>query len=255
MEQKTKHGTEVSNQIEDYLKMLALHRIREVYNHEAENAARTKLSYQDYLHRLLENQILTKIERSINRKMQIAGFPQIKTLEEFDFTYQPKINEKLIRELASLQFIAEAKNLLFVGAPGVGKTHLAIALGVKAAQARKRVLFFTAEKLTELLASSEVSNQLNKTLDSLSRVDLLVIDELGYLSLTKQTSRLFFQLISKRYEKSSTIITSNKPFEQWGEIFNDDVVASAILDRLLHHSYPFFITGKSFRLKYLQNNN
>jgi DNA replication protein DnaC len=255
MNVKSKTGTEVSNQIEQYLKTLSLHRIRETYNQEADNAAQTKLSYQDYLHRLLENQVLNKIERSINRKMQVAGFPQLKSLEEFDFTYQPKINEKLIRELASLQFINEAKNLLFVGAPGVGKTHLAIALGIKAAQARKRVLFYTAEALTELLASGEISNRLNKTLDLLSKIDLLIIDELGYLSLSKETARLFFQLVSKRYEKGSIIITSNKPFEQWGEIFNDDIVASAILDRLLHHSYPFLISGKSFRLKNINNNN
>ena len=255
MNVKSKTGTEVSNQIEQYLKTLSLHRISETYNQEADNAAQTKLSYQDYLHRLLENQVLNKIERSINRKMQVAGFPQLKSLEEFDFTYQPKINEKLIRELASLQFINEAKNLLFVGAPGVGKTHLAIALGIKAAQARKRVLFYTAEALTELLASNEISNRLNKTLDLLSKIDLLIIDELGYLSLSKETARLFFQLVSKRYEKGSIIITSNKPFEQWGEIFNDDIVASAILDRLLHHSYPFLISGKSFRLKNINNNN
>lgn len=113
----------------------------------------------------------------------------------------------------------------------------------------KRVLFYTAEKLTEELASAEVSGQLNKKLDILSRIDLLIIDELGYLSLSKQTSRLFFQLISKRYEKGSVIVTSNKSFEQWGEIFNDDIVAAAILDRLLHHCYPFLINGKSFRLK------
>lgn len=131
----------------------------------------------------------------------------------------------------------------------VGKTHLAISIGIKAASAMKRVMFYTAEKLTEELASAEVSGHLNKKLDLLTRVDLLIIDELGYLSLSKQTSRLFFQMISRRYEKGSVIITSNKPFEQWGEIFNDEIVASAILDRLLHHSYPFLINGKSFRLK------
>ena len=228
---------------DQYLKTLSLHSIRDSYRQEAENAAKTNLGYQDYLQRLLEIEVLSKIERSINRKMQIAGFPQVKRLEEFDFSYQPQINEKLIRELACLSFLEEAKNVLFVGAPGVGKTHLAIALGVKAVQARKRVLFFTAEQLTLLLASAEVSGNLNKTLSNLSRVDLIIIDELGYLALTKQTAKLFFQLISKRYESGSVIITTNKPFEEWGEVFNDDIVAAAVLDRLLHHSYPFLING------------
>lgn len=236
-------------QIDAYLKQLSLHRMREIYLQEAENAANTRLSYQDYLLRLLEQEVLSKIERSVNRRIQLATFPQLKRLEEFDWSWQPKINEKLIRELATLEFLTTAKNILFIGAPGVGKTHLAIALGIKAAQARKRVLFFTAEQLTSQLAAAEVSGRLNPFLDQLGRADLLIIDELGYLSLTRQTARLFFQLVSKRYEKGSIIVTSNKPFEQWGEIFADEVVAAAILDRLLHHSYPFLINGKSFRTR------
>lgn len=243
------------NLIEQHLKVLSLHRISETYKEEAEKAAKAKIGYQDYLQRLLEIEVISKVERSINRKMQIAGFPQVKRLEEFDFTFQPKINEKLIRELCSLNFMEEAKNVLFVGASGVGKSHLAISIGVKAVQQRKRVMFYTAEQLTVMLAGAEVSGNLTKALESLSRVDLLIIDELGYLSLTKQTAKLFFQLISKRYETGSIIITTNKPFEEWGEIFNDDIVASAILDRLLHHSYPFLINGKSFRLKNLTKNN
>jgi DNA replication protein DnaC len=237
------------NRIEHYLKVLSLHKISEIYKTESEKAARTKLGYQDYLLKLLEQQVLTKVERSINRKMQIAAFPQIKRLEEFDFSFQPQINEKLIKELSNLDFLDQAKNVLFLGPPGVGKTHLAIALGIKAVEERKRVLFYSAEKLTDELASAEVSGQLNSKLESLARLDLIIIDELGYLSLSNQTSKLFFQLVSKRYEKGSIILTSNKPFEEWGEIFNDDVVASAILDRLLHHCYPFFINGDSFRLK------
>jgi DNA replication protein DnaC len=234
-----------------YLKTLTLYRISEIYLQEAENAARTKLSYQDYLLRLLEAEVLSKIERSVNAKTHRAGFPQIKHLEEFDFSFQPKINEQLIRELASLDFLSTAKNVLFIGAPGVGKTHLAISLGIKATCARKRVQFVTAEQLTQTLAAAEVAGQLNTVLNQLARIDLLIIDELGYLSLTKQTAKLFFQLVSKRYERGSMIITSNKPFELWGEIFNDEVVAAAILDRLLHHCYPFLINGKSFRMKNL----
>lgn len=243
-----------NQQMDFYLKSLSLSRIRESYLAESENAAKAKLSYQDYLYRLVESEVLSKIDRSINRNLKQSGFPMIRRIEEFDFTYQPKLDEKLIRELANLNFMTDAKNVIFLGPPGVGKTHLAVALGVKACLARKKVAFYSADTLTQALAMNEVAGTLKTMIETLTKVDLLIIDELGYIELSKKTASLFFQLIAKRYEKKSIIITSNKPFEEWGQIFSDDVVASAIIDRLLHHCYPFFINGKSYRMKNLLEN-
>jgi DNA replication protein DnaC len=235
--------------MKEYCKMLSLPVVAACYQYEAEEAAKAKTSYQEYLYKVLQQQIIVRVDNSVNTKIKKARFPFIATLEEYDFTYQPKIDEKLIRELATLNFLAQAKNIIFIGPPGVGKTHLAVAIGMKAVQARKRVIMYSAEDLVNELMAHEVSNRLSSFLDTISRIDLLIIDELGYLALSKQSAALFFKLISKRYEKTSVIITSNKPFEEWGEIFADDVVAAAILDRLLHHCYPFFIQGKSYRLK------
>jgi DNA replication protein DnaC len=247
---QTEFGSMEDN-IEAYCRLLSLSSIADNYKSAAINAAKTKISYQEYLYNLLQQQIIDRVDRSINAKIKKAGFPYIASLEGYDFSFCPKLDEKLIRELSTLHFLHNADNILFIGPPGVGKTHLAISIGLEAAKQRRRVKFITAEEITNELTAANQTNTLIDYLETLSRIELLIIDEIGYLDIDKDAASLFFRLISKRYEKSSTIITSNKPFEEWGEIFGDDVIATAILDRLLHHSYPFLIQGKSYRMRNL----
>lgn len=235
--------------IENYCKLLSLSSVSENYESAALDAAKAKLSYQDYLYKLLQQQIIDRVDRSVNARIKKAGFKYLATLDEFDFSFQPQIDEKLIRELATLSFLDGATNVLLVGAPGVGKTHLSIALGLEATKQRRRVRFISAEELTHELIAANRSNTIIDYLETMGRIELLIIDEIGYLELSREVASLFFRLISKRYEKASTIITSNKEFQEWGQIFNDDVIATAILDRLLHHSHPLLINGPSYRVK------
>lgn len=241
--------------IENYCKLLSLSSVATNYEQAAFDAAKAKLSYQDYLYKLLQQQIIDRVDRSINTRIKKAGFKYIATLDEFDFSFQPQIDEKLIRELATLSFLEGAHNILLVGAPGVGKTHISIALGLEATKQRRSVKFISAEELTNELIAADKSNTITDYLETMSRIELLIIDEIGYLELSREVASLFFRLISKRYEKASTIITSNKEFQEWGEIFNDDVIATAILDRLLHHAHPFLINGPSWRMKDLLQKN
>jgi len=236
-------------QLREQLKGLRLHTMAAIFEEEAEKAAKTQLSYTAFLARLVQEEVAVKIDRSINARIAKARFPALKTLEGFDFTFQPSLPAARVKELAELGFIERAQNILFIGPPGTGKSHLAIALGIKACIARKRVLFTYAPALLDQLVAATIDRSLASKLDTLGRLDLLVVDELGYMPIDTQRANLFFQLISRRYEKGSVIITTNKPFDQWGQIFGDDVNASAILDRLLHHSHIIAINGPSYRLK------
>lgn len=232
------------------LKRLSLHTIAQIFEEEALKAAKSEMSYTAFLARLVDEEIVAKTDRSINARISKARFPMLRTLEEFDFPFQPSLSAARIRELAELGFLARAENIVFVGRPGVGKSHLSIGLALRACQARKRVLFTQAPDLLEQLLAAEVSRNLGKLIEILGRQDLLVVDELGYTPMDAHRANLFFQVVSHMYTRASLIVTSNVPFDGWGKVFGgDEVIASAILDRLLHFSHVFLISGPSYRMK------
>lgn len=241
--------TSDSGQLKTQLGKLGLYSMADQFEAEADRAAKSESSYTSYLARLVEAELADKADRSINARISRARFPLLRTLEGFDFSFQPGLQAARVRELASLSFLDQAANVLFVGGPGVGKSHLAIALGLRACQARRSALFSHAPDLLDQLVAADVSHTLGKLLDQLRRLDLLICDELGYLPMDARRANLFFQLVAARYTKGSLLITTNVAFEGWGKLFGDDVIASAILDRLLHQSHVFLINGPSYRLK------
>ena len=238
--------TEELNKKFDILDLL---RVREILPDYIHQTSKKSITLTESLNYLLGEEITYKDNKAAEGIIKSSNFPFRKTLDDYDFSFQPSVNENQIRELSNLGFIENHENVVFIGNPGVGKTHLAVSLGIEAAKHRNSVYFTTCHNLMLKLNKAQKENRLDKQLQHLAQYKVLIIDEIGYLPVDHQGSNLFFQLIAKRYMTKSTIVTTNMPFSRWGEVFSDNTLASAVLDRLLHYSHIIRITGNSYRIK------
>lgn len=230
----------------DYLKMkqMNLH-LDEVVDFVTTN----NLSFVEGLAKLTSYEIDYKEANMIRSMVKVGAFPHYKELKDFDFSFQPSINQQQILDFETLRFVENQENIVFLGPSGVGKTHLSVSIGIAAAKKRCSTYFIKCHDLIQQLKKAKLENRLDDRIKHFTKYKLLIIDELGYLPIDKEDSKLFFQLIDARYEKKSTILTTNINFNSWDDIFRDAVIANAILDRVLHHAYVVSIVGKSYRLK------
>jgi DNA replication protein DnaC len=235
----------------EMLKSLQLIYPMENFEPLAREAARQSWGHQNYLDRLLEGECQRREINSIARRVKNAHFPVPKALEEFNWNWPKKINRPLVQNLFRLAFLEDHSNVIFIGGVGIGKTHLATALGRQACEKGHNVLFTTAVDIVNTLAAAQIAHNLRKELKRYTRPDLLIVDELGYLPIDKLGADLLFQVFSQRYERNSTVLTTNKPYKHWASIFNNDTtLASAVLDRLLHHAETVVIDGLSYRTQH-----
>jgi DNA replication protein DnaC len=236
-------------QLQSTLESLGLTAIQARLESLLEQAAKAEPSYGDFLLDVLSTEAHSRHQRYLKTRLQLAHLPYVKTFAQFDFSFQPSIDERQIRELQTLRFVHEASNVCPLGPPGGGKTHLAVALAEAAIQAGQAAYFMTAHDLVTDLGRAYREGRLDRRLRIYLAPKVLVIDEMGYLPLDELGATIFFQLVSARYERGSIILTSNKSYGDWGTIFGDPIIATAILDRLLHHSTTINIRGESYRLK------
>ena len=237
------------NKLINNLEILGLNKFIENLDTYIELVNNGSKNVVDSLYEMTDLECQMRQERAMNACVKVANFPFLKTFEDFNFAFQPSINKEQILNFRYLKFIENKENIIFIGSPGVGKTHLATSIGIDAAKSRTSTYFITCSDLVLQLKRAHLENRLEQRLKFFSKYKLLIIDEVGFLPLDIESSKLFFQLIAKRYEKNSTIITTNKSLSKWGEIFGDPVLANAILDRLLHHSNVINIVGRSYRTK------
>jgi len=236
--------------VHEQLLELKLKHAEQAVDHLCDESAERQTGYSEFLCQVLDAELAQRRDRGTQMRLKLAHLPFQKTLEQFEFGFQPSIDQRQVEELATLNFVAEGRNVVLLGPPGVGKTHLAVALGMKACLAGLSVYCTSGLELARRLVASLADDSLDKQFLALTKCRLLIIDELGYLPYERQQATLLFQLIARRYERLSTIVTTNKGFAQWAEVFGGDAaVASAILDRLLHHATIFNIRGASYRLK------
>ena len=224
-------------------------RIRAVASTLAKQAREESWDYEAYLAAVLSEEVASREDHGGRNRVTSARFPQTKTLDDFDFSFQRSIKRTQISHLAQLDFLAEAHNVVFLGPPGTGKTHLSIALGVQAARRGHRVAFATAHEWVLRLGAAKRASKLEGELERLGRFPLLIVDEVGYIPFDPEAGALFFALISSRYERRSLIVNSNKTFSAWAEIFGDPVAVAAMVDRLVHHAEVIVLRGDSYRLK------